>query len=322
MGFLWINGHTSPGSIVFALLLAAFGTAASDVIIDAIMVENGKRTGLTARFQSVQWLWMSIGAIISSLLGGYLTEVLEPGSALHTAALITLFAPLLAAIASWLIVQEEKSIINFVEMRATTASFFEAFQSTTLWGVIAVLAFWNFSPSIGTPWYYHQTDTLKFSQGFIGTLDACTSLGGILGAFAYWRYFANWPLRRQLSFGIWSGTLATLLFLLLLKPTGASAAIAVGVNLVVGIAGMISQLSMLTLAAQACPAKAEGFTFAVLMSVTNGMMQFSAIIGARLYTDVFRSMLPLILVSAALTFACFLVMPLISRTKIEVRPAR
>ena len=47
------------------------------------------------------------------------------------------------------------------------------------------------------------------------------------------------------------------------------------------------------------------------MSVNNGVAQLSAIIGARLYTDVFNSMLPLIVVSVAFTFACFLLLPIL-----------
>jgi hypothetical protein len=53
------------------------------------------------------------------------------------------------------------------------------------------------------------------------------------------------------------------------------------------------------------------------MSVNNGVGQISAIIGARLYTDVFNSMLPLIVVSAAFTFACFLLLPILHREQID-----
>ena len=53
-GFLWISGLTDSASLVVALTLTAFGTAASDVIIDALMVEKGAETGLTARFLGTQ----------------------------------------------------------------------------------------------------------------------------------------------------------------------------------------------------------------------------------------------------------------------------
>ncbi len=310
-GFLWLFGLTEPTTIVTALMLTAFGTAASDVIIDAVMVENGKKTGMTANFQSVQWLWMNIASVGTSLFGGYLCTVFEPGTAVHVAAMIAMCAPLSVMAASWLIVREEKTSVNLTEMKATTKSLFAGFRSKTLWAVIAFLAFWNFSPSFGSPWYYHQTDTLLFSQAFIGILGAVGSAGQVLGALAYGKFFAKRSMKQQLVFSIITGTIGTLAYLLLLTPTGYSQAIAIGINLVFGAAAMIATLATLTLAAQACPPKAEGFTFAALMSVVNGFAQVSAIIGARLYVDVFHSMLPLILVSASFTFACFLLLPIL-----------
>jgi MFS family permease len=315
-GFLWLSGVSDPGAVVVALMLTAFGTAASDVIIDAIMVENGKRTGLTARFQSVQWMWISIASILSSLLGGWLCTVFGAGTAFRIAALVTLLAPLAVMVAGWLILHEEKGAIDLIEMKATTANLLASFRSRTLWAVIAFLAFWNFSPSLGTPWYYHQVDNLNFSQAFIGMLGGFEAFGGVLGALAYWLYLSKGPLRKQLGFGIWAGTTGTLLFLLLLRPSSYSHAIAINVNLLVGAATMVAVLATLTLAAQACPAKSEGFTFAALMSVNNGVAQVSAIIGARLYTDVLQSMLPLILVSAAFTFACLLLLPMLQKAQI------
>lgn len=310
-GFLWLTGLNEPQTIVTALLLTAFGTAASDVIIDAVMVENGKKTGMTAKFQSVQWTWINLASIGTSLLGGYLCTIFEPGTALHVAAVATMFAPLSVMAASWLIVREEKSQANIAELKATTRSLWQSLRSKTLWAVLFFLAFWNFSPSFGSPWYYHQVDTLGFTQSFIGILGAIGAAGQVIGAIAYGKFFAARPLKQQLIFSITSGTVGTLAYLLLVTPSDYSAAIAISINIVFGAASMIATLSTLTLAAQACPSKAEGFTFAALMSVTNLFAQLSAIIGARLYVNVFHSLTPLILVSAAFTFACFILLPIL-----------
>ena len=70
LGFLWLSGLTEVGTIIAALTLTAFGIASSDVIIDALVVENGARTGMLARFQGVQWLWFKIAAIATALAGG------------------------------------------------------------------------------------------------------------------------------------------------------------------------------------------------------------------------------------------------------------
>lgn len=315
-GFLWLAGLTEPAMIAVALLLTAFGTAASDVIVDAIMVESGRQSGRTAEFQSVQWLWSSIGLVAASLVGGVLCHVFPPGTALHAAALLTLAAPLAVIVAAWLIVREAPSRLELSALQATAGSLREALRSRVLWLVLAFLAFWNFSPSFGTPWYYHQTATLGFSQVFIGVLGAVAGAGGALGALAYWRHFGGLPLRRQLAFGIWTGGVGALLHTLLLVPSGASAAVAVGVAMLVGAGAMVALLATLTLAAKACPPRSEGFTFAALVSAMNGIAQIGELVGAELYTRVLGTMLPLILVSAAFTFACFLLLPLLERAGI------
>lgn len=323
-GFIWLSGLTDPHTIVTALLLTAFGTASSDVIIDALMVENGQKYGMTAKFQSVQWLWINVASIGTSLAGGFLCSKFTPGTALHIAAMVTFAAPLAVAVTSWLVIKEEKARINLGELKATTSSLFSAFKSKTLWAVILFLAFWNFSPSFGTPMYYHQVDKLGFSQEFIGTLGAIGAVGSVLGAWLYGKFFAKRTLKFQLVFSIIGGTVGTLAYLLLISPAGltlagitvSAAAIAIALNFVFGAIGIIATLTTLTLAAQACPKKAEGFTFAALMSVYNGFAQLSAIVGARLFVDYFHSNLaPLIWVSAGFTFCCFLLLPTLRGVK-------
>jgi hypothetical protein len=103
------------------------------------------------------------------------------------------------------------------------------------------------------------------------------------------------------------GTLSATSFLLLTGEV--SAAI---VNFANGVALMIATISTLTLAADFCPSRAEGFAFAGLMSVSNLADIFSTNVGAFLYEKVFDSHLaPLIIVSAATTaIAAVLIPPL------------
>ena len=67
-GFLWLTDLTAPNMIVVALFLTALGIASSDVLVDALMVENGQKSGLIKQFQSQQWMWFNIAAIISGLV--------------------------------------------------------------------------------------------------------------------------------------------------------------------------------------------------------------------------------------------------------------
>jgi len=45
-----------------------------------------------------------------------------------------------------------------------------AVRDRTMWVVAGFIFFWTFSPSNRIPLFYYQTDTLKFSQQFIGLL--------------------------------------------------------------------------------------------------------------------------------------------------------
>jgi predicted MFS family arabinose efflux permease len=92
-----------------------------------------------------------------------------------------------------------------------------------------------------------------------------------------------------------------------------------------GVASMIANIATLTLAADHCPKRSEGFAFAALMSVINLATPLSDTIGAFLYEHVFAGRLaPLIVVSAAFTAFVFVLVPLldrgIARTASEASP--
>jgi predicted MFS family arabinose efflux permease len=77
--------------------------------------------------------------------------------------------------------------------------------------------------------------------------------------------------------------------------------------LVTGASTMVALLAILDLAARSCPDKAEGTFFAALMSVFNASSIGSANVGGRLFERV--GLWWLILISAAATAVCWLVVP-------------
>ena len=75
---------------------------------------------------------------------------------------------------------------------------------------------------------------------------------------------------------------------------------------------MLATVATLTLAADYCPKRAEGFAFAMLMSIINLATTLADNVGSFLYTHVFNSNLtPLVLVSAAFTAFAFVLVPLL-----------
>jgi hypothetical protein len=318
-GFLWLTGLTDVGTVIIALVLTAFGTAASDVIIDALMVEHGERTGQIARFQGIQWLWFKVAAILTALAGGYLASMLEPASALHTAATITMLAPISVITASYFIVKERPSTLTLEHARETTRSMIAAFKSTEIRIALAFLVLWCFSPGFGDPLYFHMVDRLQFDQKFIGQLNALTATGAVVGAFLFARYLSRMTVHSRALFAIFAAVSGVLAYMMLAQPSEHAASLAGPLNVYVGLVSQIGTLTVFALAASACPPQAAGFTFALLMSVYNGVEQLSSVIGSRLYNNVFdKSFEPLLWVAAGSLLCCLALLPLLRR----LEPAR
>lgn len=310
-GFVWLASLVHPSVIVFALFLVSLSSAFSDVLVDALMVEVGQATGQIEKLQGQQWLWAKIAAVVVALLGGWLCHMLEPAKALHAAALIALFAPLAVMVASVFLVKERKIFITRELHKATLSGLKAAAMSKDLWLVFAFLAFWYISPGFETPLYYYKIDKLKFDQSFIGQLGAIASCGAILGAWLYKRFFARLPQRLLINTSVLLGVLNTLAYLLLVDTTTA-----IVLAFVTSAVGMIATLTMFSLAAHACPKRAEGFTFALMMSAINLCVQVSAIFGAQLYSTILHNEIaPLIWISAGFTALCFFVVPLLCQER-------
>jgi MFS family permease len=305
--YCWVTQMTSPGEIIVALLLSAYGMAISSTVCGAILVENGQKFGATDAFVNQQWLWFNIAAMACGVIGGQLIETLTPAGALHGAAAIIAAAPLLVVCAGGLLIHEDRSRIDLREMKGTLASLLSAFTSRDLWIIALFLFVYYLNPGLGTPLYYHMSDDLKFSQEYIGILGSINSAGWIAGALLYRRFLKGITAKALLNRSIALGIIATAAFLLLW-----SEALAAAINFLGGIATMIAFVATLSLAADYCPPRSEGFAFAALMSVTNFTGALSENLGSFLYEHLFqRQLAPLILVSAAFTALAFAFVPLL-----------
>jgi MFS family permease len=307
--FLWTTQVLAPTSIVSALLLTAIAMAASSTVCGALLVENGQKHHASAAFINQQWLWFNIAVMAASLLGGELIEYFSPEGALHAAAAIAAVAPVAIVISCVTLVDEAPAGINLAEFRRALRGFLDTLRSRTLWLIAAFLFCYYFSPGFGTPLYFHLTDHLRFSQGTIGLLASASAGGWIAGGLVYRFLLRGMATRALLNLSILCGTLATLAYLGLVDE-----ATAILIYFLSGVASMIANIATLTLAADHCPKRSEGFAFAALMSVINLATPLSDTIGAFLYQHFFAGRLaPLIVVSAAFTAFVFVLVPLLDR---------
>jgi predicted MFS family arabinose efflux permease len=306
-GFFWVTQLETPSTLALALMLTAYAMAISSTLCGAVLVENGQKLHASGRFVNAQWLWFNVAAMAAAIVGGQLVEHLSPASALHAAAAIVGVAPLAVIAGTLFLIPEQKVAINLAGMRDTARGLVAAFKRRELWLLAVFIFLYYFSPGFATPLYYHMTDNLKFSQAYIGILSSIASAGWVIGALLYSRFFGGLTLKGLLNVSIAFGTATTLAYLLLSNET--SAAI---LNFLSGFSAMLATVATLTLAADYCPPRAEGFAFAVLMSIINLATTLADNAGSFLYTNVFGGNLtPLVIVSTAFTAFAFVLVPLL-----------
>jgi predicted MFS family arabinose efflux permease len=290
----------SYAQLATLITLLWLGVGFTDVLTDALMVENGQRVGLTGAFQSVQWGALSAASILVGVGGGYLAEHRAFAAAF---ALVACF-PIVSFLMALLVVREPPARPTLEGFGETRSAVRQALGRRDLWAVAGFTFFWAFSPSFGAAFFYYETDVLGFSQTFIGVLSSLGAAASIAGAWAYARLSQRYSLRRLIVWSIGAGVLGTLAYLVYRGPVSG-----VVITVVFGAIGMTTQLAFLDLAAKACPRRAEATFFALLMSVYNLGMRSSEWTGANLYD--WLGYTPLVLISTAFTAAAWLLVPLV-----------
>ncbi|MGB6534800.1 MAG: MFS transporter [Xanthobacteraceae bacterium] len=306
-GYFWTTQINGPSLLLLALMLTSYAMAISSTLCGAVLVENGQRLNQSATFVNQEWLWLNVAAMAAAILGGQLVQRLPPASALHVAAGIVAVAPFAVIFGTLFLISEQRVSINMAGMRRTLDGLLASFRRRELWIIAVFIFLYYFSPGFVTPLYYHMTDKLKFSQAYIGILGSIASAGWVVGALLYRRLFAGLSLKALLNVSIAFGTVTTVAYLLLSSPI--SAAI---LNFASGFAAMLATVATLTLAADYCPPRAEGFAFAALMSIINLSTALADNVGSFLYGHLFHDTLaPLVVVSAAFTAFAFVLVPLL-----------
>jgi len=285
-------------TVLILLMACSFTLAFADVTTDALMIETGRPLGLTGSFQAIQWAAMGLALTLAHLGGGYLSEYATP----QTAFFICGFFPLATLLATVFFVREATAPHRQERWHETAAALGTAARSGPMWIVAGFLFVWNFSPLFGVPLLYYERDILQFSKIYIGTLGALSNAAGMLGALIFFFFFRNSQLRRLLSAAVALGVLSTLSFLGLVGSWSA-----VLIFFCYGLISQITHLAILDLAARSCPARVEGTVFALLMSALNVGRSGSNALGGWLYDQ--TGFVPLVLISAAFTALCWLLIP-------------
>ena len=215
-------------------------------------------------------------------------------------------APLAVLFGTVFLIDEKKARMDLPSLRARFGGLAAAFRKRELWLLGIFLFLYYFSPGLARRSTTRDHD-LHFSQSYVGILGSIGAAGWVVGALLYGWLFDDFSTRRVLNLSIAFGTVATAAYLLLFNE--AAAAI---LSFASGFAAMLATVATVTLAADFCPPRSEGFTFAVMMSIINLATASADIVGSYLFERFFDNRLaPLVLVSAAFTAFAFVLVPLL-----------
>jgi hypothetical protein len=312
----WAALAASPGYALAATLLLLTlinaSTALADAACDAVMVQEGARTGGTGTLQAVQ-IGTLYGALLAAGLGGgWLAE----HASYRTIFGLTSLFPALILLTS-LAVPDPPCEALPVQSAKSARACLGVLLDRGFWALGAVIFLFGFNPFQGAPMFFFQSGDLGFSKVFIGALTSISGAFGVLGAAlfhrAYGRSFEVFGRRVLLDTAFlvrWSVALGgplTLAYLAYRGPWSAGLSTAF-----FGCAGVFMRLSLMDAAARMSPENAEATAFALFMGIFNLAASASNAAGGRLFDLLTRgpvsqaaAMDALVLVSAACTLAAW-----------------
>jgi Na+/melibiose symporter-like transporter len=316
-----------PYGIAWLLLVWLFvptlGVAFSDVVVDALMVEEGQPRGLTGRLQSVQWAAMWTATIFAGVLGGWLSQRNQQHVGFLIAGSVTA-ASFFIAIA---VVREPMKHVagdrSGFERASSRNPMYAVWRSIRHPGILAIgvfLLLWNFNPFSTSVLNEHMVRRMGFSEQFYGNTISIQAIGSIAASVAYATYCRRLTFGQLMHLSIAAGVLATLAYWALGGTTSA-----VMISFVVGFAYMTGTLIQLDIAARICDVETAGTTFALLMSLTNLSVSLSMIAGGWAYDRLAMwqgypfAFHALVGIGALCTSACWLLVPMIRRANGEQR---
>lgn len=269
--------HYHVGQVVLLSIVGGLGGNLQFVIMDAVMVSIGNRTGTVGRLQSIQ---QGIPLIMTVLFGGRLSGYV----AQHWSYTACFFAAGVTALAAapLAVMIEESRVVNArhaqeteeehrarlqtrrEERERTTAALKKAATSPGLWAIVGFVFYLIITPGTGTAQFYYCSNALHFSKEFFGLLQSYGSAGAIAGILLFGFVSRRLPVRAM----VWGAFLMDCsLYLVSLGIHDRTSGIVIGVA--ASVLGMLYTLCLFTLAARATPPGIEGTVYGLVIAAIN-----------------------------------------------------
>ncbi len=280
--------------LVTLLTINSANAAFRDVAVDGIMCVEGKKYHATGKIQSIQWISILVAGLITGIGGaviaekwGYKTGFLCLVPVYLVIALLTYFyqgEP-----------REHKASTLWTDLKALFSD-----KKILIIGLFIFL--YKYSPSFGTPLFFIQRDSFKWSKIWIGSLGTISTVFGVVGALLYYKYSQKINLKKWLYYSVFLGALTSLSYLYYTPVS------AVAYDTVYSLVGMFIFIMIMDFMARHSVKGLEATSFALLCSISNLSGVVSNLSGAFLLPLV--GLKWLIVLSAVTSFLC---LPLIRK---------
>jgi hypothetical protein len=305
-GLLWLAVALVPPRYTPLVLMATLMNIALvfvSTVSGGLLVEGGRKFGATGNLNALRVFIMNM-ASLGIPLGAFLASRAFGYAAL--AAAIPLF--LLFFFALFFHKEEASPQRDEKVLTGMWSQLKVVFQSKTLWAAASLLFLIQFAPGFNTPLMFYQTDTLHFSERFIGTLTFVDAIAGASGAFFYAFFCRRFPLRALLYGSIFVTAALSLLYLGYNDQRSALI-----IEAIYCFVYALAQLPLFDLAARATPKGSEALGYSIIMSVWNWGLFFSDIIGSALFEKFHLTFKSLVWANSATTALALLAVPLLPK---------
>ncbi|MFA6357125.1 MAG: MFS transporter [Candidatus Omnitrophota bacterium] len=288
--FVLLLGLLQMPLIILVALLALNSSCAAfrDVSVDGIMCVEGKKYQATGRIQSIQWISILIAGLFTGVGGAFIAEKWG----YRTGFLLLIPIYLLVALPAYFYNEEQtekKHSTLFSDLKIL-------FSDKKIWIIGLFIFLYKFAPSFGTPLFFIQRDSFKWSKMWIGTLTTIATLFGVIGSLFYYKFSQKINLKKWLYFSVFAGALTTLSYLYYTPFS------AVAYDVIYSFLGMFIFIMIMDFMARHSIKGLEATSFALLCSINNLSDVASNLSGAFLLPLV--GLKWLIVLSALTSFLC------------------
>ena len=279
-------------ALVCLLIVAGTGSALAGVMVNAVMVSFGNRTGMFGVLQSLAQLTpLVLSLAYTARLDGQVTASWSYHHTFLVAALLSLallpLTPLLedrrgedrrGEDRRGTPRQEARTEARQVERAQAAGALREALATPGLWAMTAFLFYLYVTPLLLTASVFYETDVLHLSKGFIGRLDSWMSAGSLAGLIAFGAFSRRLPARAI----VWGAILSDAAIYLVAMTMHDAPSVRLA-QFAWSFLAIFLAVCLNTLAARACPPKIEGTIYGLMQAAMGLSLVLCDKFGSLLY---------------------------------------